>query len=50
MIRAKPLRMRHIIFLWENEMDPKKYLFVKEDFESYTFQDIETKRLVTIRR
>ena len=49
-MKAKPLRLRHIIFLHENEMNPKRYLFVKEDFESYTFQDIEKKKLVTIRR
>ncbi len=49
-MKAKPLRLRHIIFLHENKINPNKYLFVKEDFESYTFQDIETKKLVTIRR
>lgn len=49
-MKAKPLRLRHIIFLHENKMNPDRYLFVKEDFESYTFQEKDTKKLVTIRR
>lgn len=50
MTDPKPLRMRHMVFLNENKLDYKDYLFIKADSESYTFINKKTGKKIYLRR
>ena len=50
MTKPKPLRMRHMVFLNENKLDYKDYLFIKADSESYTFLNKKTGKEICLRR
>lgn len=48
--KVKQLKIRHALFLEENKLKPNEFYYVKEDSESYTFQEKATGKLITIRR
>lgn len=49
-MQGKMLKMEHKSFLRKEGLNPKQFLFLKEDCESWTFLYRKTNRQVIIRR
>lgn len=50
MEHPKQLKIRDILLLEEYGLEYKDYLFIKEDYESATFINKNTKEKITLRR
>ena len=46
----QPLKMKHIVFLETQGLDPDEWLYVKNTYESYTFYSIPKNKEWVFRR
>ena len=49
-MEGKTLKIRHMVILDDYNLPYENYLFVKKDFESYTFINKKTGKKINLRR